>query len=294
MKWMNRHRSIADGRMDLLRFEQQTPEKENPEKMKTDEGLESNQKKVKTTSQQNDHRKVIADLTRQMSRLGYYFAHMADLTSLEFWKHVYKNIIFKKKQLALFCRDGLTSSEYFNFRKIIALYPSVRVVEIRNCAHFNGSSKKEKTVEAITKLLNEMFSVDTQTWSPELARFMLTSYTKILQNMWSGENQKVHLMNFEHVYRTSFSKKQLGSVQRFRSKFKAKSRPVVMNLTPSILRRIMHKSHPAVFLFLDGNELPKERRAMIRSFRQTSKMVRFDKNMYFVIIGGNKFFYTSF
>ena len=275
LTWMMKHRNLADGRMDLHAIES---------KRRLDDG--SKDPKHVQSEVQKEHSKVLRQVQGQLKKAGYFFAHLSSFAKLDFWKHMYQNIISKKKQLIVFCRDSLDEREYFNFRKIVALYPNVRTFEIQKCAPFLADPRKEQVFTEVTKLTHQMFSAQTKTWSPDLAAFMLKTFTKVLANLWSGGNPKIHFINLEHFYYMTFKKNTLQNVNRFRSRFKAKSRPLVMHLTSSVLRRIMHKSHPAVFLFLGGTELARERRSMIRSFKETSKLVRFDKNMFFVIIGG--------
>jgi hypothetical protein len=86
----------------------------------------------------------------------------------------------------------------------------------------------------------------------------------------------------------------MANVKRFRRIFKGKRRPDLVYLTSNVMKKIMHSSQPVVFLFLNQNDSAKEKKSTLRSFKKLAQIVRYDKNLLFIPIGGKKIFWRIF
>ena len=281
LKWMNRLKEVSDGKNDMLRLDWESIQKS---KNKLDDGVNKGVKVMGDVKNKENNR-MIKKLEKRMRKIGYYYGMLNDFSDLNQWKKLYKRVVSNKRELIIFCRDLLSQKEYFIYRKIVSLYPNVKTLELRKCKQFRESENNEMS-KNILKMISDVFTTKTRTWTPKSGKFMLKTFKKIFNNIISGKKQNLYFINFEHYYFNKFTKKNLENLKRFRKVFKAKSRPLLLNLTSSVMKKIMHNSYQALFLFLSGKESDKERKSMIRSFKEVSKTVRYDKNMYFIVVGG--------
>lgn len=281
LSWLLRRSWLANGASDMLAFDGASPAP-GPSKAQLDAG----QADAASKPPKPQANPKALKLKKQMAKMGYFYGSLGQMDGFGFWERVYKRMISRGKELLIFCRDALSKKEYFVFRKITALYPSVRVVELRRCLQWRASADHANATERTSKFIAEVFGTETKSWPPELGRFMLRTFSRVWSHL-AGGNNRVHLVNFEHFYSTSFGKKSMASVSRFRRQFKARRRPNVHYLTSSLMRKIMHNGHSAMLLFLNPAQSQSERASLLRSFRELSRLVRFDKSYLFVVVGGN-------
>jgi hypothetical protein len=282
LKWIHRRRELSSGRNDIFHFDKED----------SDDGV----RQLDTGEDQkmkNSMSKQLKRMKKMMGKLGYFYGELNQFTDFNFWKKIYKQVVEKKKELLIFCRDSFTKSEYYVFRKILSLYPKMRVMEIRKCSQFRNLENSKKLISKTKAFIRNVFGTKTKSWSEELGLFMKKKFEKIFKN-FSGKDSRMYLINFEQFYMTSFRNKHFMKVSKFRKIFKGKRRPNLVYLTSSIMKLIMQHSQPAMFLFLNESTSSSERSSIVRSFRELSKSLRYDKNLLFIPIGGKKLFLAHF
>ena len=281
LKWANRRRELSTGNNDIFHFDGDMVKDKGKHLDKGDGKME------------NMMKKQLREMKKRMRRYGYYYGELTQFINLEFWKRIYKRVVEQNKELLIFCRDAFSKKEYYNFRKILSLYPNMRVFEIRKCSKYITSKNSQEFIKKTKSFISHVFGTDTKSWSRELGSFMKNKFNKIFSNL-SSKNSKMFLVNFEQLYLTSFKNTNMTNVKQFRRIFKGRRRPNIVYLTSNVMKNIMYHSQPVIFLFLNSTESMKERRSIMRSFKKLSKIVRYDKNLLFVPIGGKNNFLAGF
>ena len=269
-KWVSKRQVLQNAANDIMRFD-----------LSAKTG-----KQVKTKSDEKTLQSKEKSLLRKMRGVGFYHFSPSDLAEMNFWRTVAVRIVSGQKQMVVFCRDRIKGLNYLIIRKITALYPSLRMVELRHCR--KAKRDFSQLTAKIQTFTEQLWVANEQIWGTELIRFLKKTLPQILE-MISGQSKfTLRLLDFVNSYSIGFTEKETGSITKFRARFKIKKRSPIFQLNQGLMNRIMSQDESAMILFLSpqSDQNVKQQKSIIRDFKRTSKAIRYDKKKFFTIVGG--------